>query len=332
VTDEFWKSKRVVVTGGAGFIGSYLVEQLVERGARVSVADNFETGRRSNLDRVSKEVQVIEGDLRDPDFCSKACARQEVVLHLASKAFGLSYSNTHHGEMLADNLMINTQVLEACRRADVPRVLVTSSSCVYPDDATVPTPETQDIESSGPEKANEGYGWGKRMLERQAAYYHREYNMQIAIARPFNTYGPRHRYDPARAHVLPALVMRVLKGEDPITVWGSGNQTRSFVHASDMASGLRLVAEKYPCADPVNIGHSEETRLKDLLALILEMTGQRREVVFDLAKPEGALRKSCDPTKLRQITGFAPSVTLRDGLPATIEHYRQELLGDRLSP
>lgn len=324
MAEGFWKGKRVLVTGGAGFIGSYVVRRLLKQRANVAIADNFENGRLGNLEEVCKDVEVMEGDLRDPQFCLRACDRKEVTLHLASKAYGLSYSYMHHGEMLADNLLINTNILEACRKAQVPRVMIASSSCVYPDDAAVPTPETQDISGSGPEQANEGYGWAKRMLERQAVYYHREHDMEIAIARPFNTYGPRHRYDPARAHVLPALVMRVLRGENPIIVWGSGNQTRSFVHAEDVATALMLLAEKYPCADPVNIGHDREITIRDLIALILEITGEKREVVFDRTKPEGAIRKSCDPTKLRQVTGFVPTIMLGDGLPATIAYYEQE--------
>ena len=333
VAEEFWKGKRVLVTGGAGFIGSYVVRRLLKHGAKLAVADNFENGRLSNLAGVRKDVEVMEGDLRDPQFCLRACARKEVTLHLASKAYGLSYSYTHHGEMLADNLLINTNILEACRKARVPRVLATSSSCVYPDDAAVPTPETQDISGSAPEQVNEGYGWAKRMLERQAVYYHREHDMEIAIARPFNAYGPRHRYDPARAHVLPSLVMRVLRGENPIVVWGSGNQTRSFVHAEDAATGLLLLAEKYACADPVNVGHDREITIRDLIALILEISGEKREVVFDRTKPEGAMRKSCDPTKLKQVTGFVPATMLGDGLPATIQYYEQELSrgGDKVT-
>jgi nucleoside-diphosphate-sugar epimerase len=221
--DMIWKNKKVLVTGGAGFIGSYLVEKLVDHAAHVTVVDNFETGRLENLTQVSGAVQVIEGDLRNLDLCVRVCRDQDVVMHLASKAYGLTYSALHHGEMLADNLMINTNILEACRREIVQRVMVTSSSCVYPDDAKVPTVETEESVLAGPEKVNEGYGWAKRMLELQAKYYHNEYGMEIAIVRLFNAFGPRDYFVEGYAHVLPSLVMRVLRGEDPIIVWGSGN-------------------------------------------------------------------------------------------------------------
>jgi len=317
-----WQDQRVLVTGGAGFIGSYLVEQLVERGARVRVIDNFERGRHDNLDAVRDDVEIVEGDLRDLSTAERACHGMDVVLHLASKAYGLSYSGSHHGEMLADNVMLNTNVIEACHRTGVKRVLATSSSCVYPDSAVVPTPETEESVLLGPERVNAGYGWAKRMLELQAKYYCAEYKMDIAIARPFNAYGPRDFYVEGYAHVLPSLVMRVLRGENPIVVWGSGNQTRSFVHAKDFATGLRLIAEKAPAADPVNVGHDHETSIRDLIFKILEITGEKREVVFDTGKPEGATRKSCNPAKLHAITGFVPEITLEKGLAETIDFYR----------
>jgi len=321
----FWENRRVLVTGGAGFIGSYLVEQLVGLSARVTVADNFERGRFENLAQVQGDVRVIEGDLRNLSVCEQVCKDQDVVLHLASKSYGVSYSESHHGEMLADNLMLNTNILEASRRMSVERVLMTSSSCVYPDDAKVPTPETEESILAEPEKANAGYGWAKRMLELQAKYYQKEYGMEIAIARPFNAYGPRDYFLEGYAHVLPSLVKRVLRGENPIVVWGSGNQTRSFVHARDFATGLRLIAEKCPDADPVNIGHDQETRLVSLLELILKITNQQRDIVFDITKPEGALRKSCDSSKIKALTGFVPAIKLEDGLPETIEFYRKTL-------
>lgn len=321
----FWKDRRVLVTGGAGFIGSYLVEQLVAAGARVRVVDNLERGRLENLVTVRNNVEVVNADLRSLDVCERNCRDMEVVLHLASKAYGLSYSGSHHGEMLTDNLMLNTNVLEACRRAGVTSVLATSSSCVYPDDALVPTPESEESLLAEPERVNAGYGWAKRMLELQAKYYHREYGLEVKIARPFNAYGPRDYYVEGYAHVLPSLVMRVLRGENPIVVWGSGHQTRSFVHACDFATGLRLIAEKAPSAVPVNIGHDRETSIRDLLEMILAVTGEKRDVLFDTSKPEGATRKSCDPSRLRTVTGFAPEITLESGLPETIDFYRATL-------
>lgn len=321
----FWKDRRVLVTGGAGFIGSYLVEQLVAAGARVRVVDNLERGRLENLATVRNNVEVVNADLRSLDVCERNCRDMEVVLHLASKAYGLSYSGSHHGEMLTDNLMLNTNVLEACRRAGVMSVLATSSSCVYPDDALVPTPESEESLLAEPERVNAGYGWAKRMLELQAKYYHREYGLEVKIARPFNAYGPRDYYVEGYAHVLPSLVMRVLRGENPIVVWGSGHQTRSFVHARDFATGLRLIAEKAPSAVPVNIGHDRETSIRDLLEMILAVTGEKRDVLFDTSQPEGATRKSCDPSRLRTVTGFAPEITLESGLPETIEFYRATL-------
>lgn len=315
----------MLVTGGAGFIGSYVVEELLRCGAVVRVADCLISGSASNLARVLPEIEFRQEDLRSLDTARAVVAGQDVVLHLASLAFGVTYSHRHHGEMLGYNLLLNTSVLEACRLERVPRVLATSSSCVYPDDAVVPTPESQDIEHSLPESSNEGYGWSKRMLERQSTYYAREYGMSIAIARPFNAYGPRQPLNPERCHVLPALMMRILKAESPLVVWGSGNQTRSFVHAADFARGLLLITELAPPAIPVNLGHDQETRLRDLVELIMECTGTRLEVRYDTSKPEGALRKSCDPSLLESIVHWKPALPLVDGLPPMIEYVRRHL-------
>lgn len=313
------------MAGGAGFIGSYLVELLLVDGARVTVADNFSRGNIENLLAVRDDIRLVEVDLREPVESLRACSGQEVVMNLAAPIAGVEFSRTHHGMMLTDTVLLAATVLEAARKSDVGRYLFCSSSCVYPDDAVVPTPEPEAYRD-GPESANAGYGWGKRIGELQALYYADEYGIEMAIGRPFNSFGSReYPEDIKRAHVIPAIISRLLDGETPLVIWGSGNQTRSFVHARDTALGLKLIAEKGVGAGPINVGHDEETSMRDLATLLLEVTGKEREIFFDTSKPEGAPRKSADVTKLRELTNFVPSTPLRQGLDEMVEFFRERL-------
>lgn len=320
----YWKNRRVLVTGGAGFIGSYLTELLVADGAVVTVADNLAHSRIENLAGVIDKIRFEKCDLRYLGVCERIAAGQDAVLNLAAPAFGVEYSMAHHGEMLTDTVIVGFNMLEAARRAGVKRFLVVSSSCVYPDDAGLPTNEREGWRGS-PETVNEGYGWGKRMVELQGQYYAREYGMEIAIARPFNAYGPREPLDKEKAHVMPALIQKVLSGDNPVVVWGSGNQTRSFVHAKDFALGLKLIAEHYAVADPVNVGHDRETTIRDLVERIIRLNGGHRDLKFDTTKPEGATRKSADVEKLQRVTGFTPQITLDEGLAEMITYFRGQL-------
>lgn len=318
----YWQGKRVVVPGGAGCIGSYLVEQIVAEGAATTVVDNLESGRLSNLAAVQQQIEFHEADVTDLALCRELFAGKDVVMNLAASAPGVGHSHRHHVELLARNLQIGSTVLEAARLAGVPRFLVVSSSCVYPDDAPVPTPELP-VLTGEPERVNSGYGWAKRYLELQAHHYAEHFEMEIAICRPFNAYGRRDLASGERSHVIPALIERLLSDAPELVVWGSGEQTRSFVHARDVATGLRLVTERYAVCDPVNVGHDRETSIKELVSLLMDLSGLRKKVVFDTSKPEGCQRKSADMTKFRKVTdGFQPGTELRQGLLEMIEAHR----------
>ncbi len=255
---KYWRGVKVLVTGGAGFIGSYLVEQLVEAGAQVRVADNLATGKLENLNAVKREIEFLELDLRDFQQSLQACQGQEFVFNLAAKITGIHYSQQHQSEMFETNMLLQQLPLRAALQQGVSQFCQVSSACVYPADAIVPTPESEGSRGV-PEPANAGYGWAKRMGENLAAYYAEETDMRVVVARPFNAYGPRDHFDLQTSHVIPALIKKVIDGYDPVEVWGSGNQTRVFVHAYDFAKGIRLLAENYDRADPINIGHDNET-------------------------------------------------------------------------
>ncbi|MFA6319107.1 MAG: NAD-dependent epimerase/dehydratase family protein [Elusimicrobiota bacterium] len=314
----FWDGKRVLVAGGAGFIGSHLVELLLKagRGVQVTVADDLSNGHRENLDGAGG-VRLEVVDLRDRQACRKVCRRQDVAFHLAARVGGVGYNSAHPGTMFHDNIALCGSMMEAARLEKVERVLVVSSACVYPRFCTVPTPETEGFKD-WPEDTNEGYGWAKRMAEFQAMAYLKEFGMRFAIVRPYNAYGPRDHFGSETSHVIPSLIRRILSGEDPLRVWGDGTQTRSFLYAEDAARGMLAVSEKYAECDPVNIGTDEEVRISELVRLILELLGRKPKVEFDPSKPSGQPRRSCDTRKAAEKADFRSRVPLREGLERTI--------------
>jgi nucleoside-diphosphate-sugar epimerase len=315
-----WTGRRVLVTGGTGFVGSYLVEDLLAQGAEVRVVDNMSTGSRSNLAHL-REVELIEGDLRDVEMARRSVAGMDVVLHLAARAYGMLRSMENSPEMLRDNSLMAFHILDACVEAGAERVLMVSSSCVYPDNAPIPTPELP-VNQGLPESVNEGYGWGKRVLEIQSRYIHEKHGLPIAIVRPFNAYGGRYRWQGQASHVVPSLVKKVLDGDNPVVVWGSGQQVRDLLHARDFALGFRLATECAADCDPVNLAGGEAVKLVDLVHHIAHTAGINIEVEFDRSKPDGRPRKQADLTKLRQkVPAFRQTVSLEDGLTDMIDWY-----------
>lgn len=324
---NFWTDKKVLVTGGAGFIGSHVVEKLVERGAKVTVLDNLQNGKMENLQEVISKITLIEGDCMNPIDAEKACSGQKVVLNLAARVGGIEYNRTHQATMMRDNLLIGTVMLEAARKAQVDRFLVVSSACVYPRNVSVPAPESEGFLDE-PEPTNGGYGWAKRMAEKLGMYYAEEFGMKVGIVRPYNCYGPRDHFDPKYSHVIPALIKRVFDGENPVKVWGTGNQTRAFLYVEDFAEGMILAIENYPVPDPINIGTDDEVSIKDLVKKIIDMSGVKTEIEFDTTKPDGSPRRNSDNTKAVKHVNFHPKVSLDEGLRKTIAWYKANKSGN----
>lgn len=318
---SFWRRKRVLVAGGSGFIGSHVTERLVAAGARVTVADRLSPEGRRNLAAVWKDVRPVKADLLDAAACRRVSRGQDVVLQLAAVVAGVGYNSRHHATLFRDNMALALNMLEAARREDVGRFLVVSSACVYPRDCVVPTPEGEGFRDR-PEATNEGYGWAKRMSEYLGRAYRDEFGLKTAIARPYNAYGPRDHFDPGTSHVIAALVKRVCDGEDPVVVWGNGRPSRAFLYVDDFARGLIEVAEKYPQADPVNLGTDEEVTIKELALKIMRIAGSKAKLRFDPSKPSGQPRRNCDTRKARELVGFQAAVPLDEGLRRTIEWYR----------
>ncbi len=323
MASDFYNSKKVLVTGGAGFIGSHLVEMLVQKGAKVTVLvkpnTNFDF-----LKGVQVSIKLVEGDLNDRAATEAVMKGQEIVLNLAAaKGGGIANSIAHQASLFRDNMSTFISAIDSARVAGVERFLVVSSACVYPRDAANPTPE-EDGFKNAPEPANAGYGWSKRMEEYLGKAYAEEFGMKIAIARPYNAYGPRDDFFAPASHVIPGILKRIFEGENPLVVWGSGKQTRSFLYVEDFARGLLEVCEKYPVADALNLGNSEEISIGDLSKLLIELSGAKTDLVFDSSKPEGQPRRTCDVTKAKEKIGFQSEISLREGLQRTIDWYRNE--------
>lgn len=320
---SFYSGKKVLVTGGAGFIGSHVVEMLVKLGAKVTVPFR-KTTNVDFLRDVKDGIRLVEADLNNRLEVDEAMKGQEIVLNLAAaKGGGIANSLAHQASLCRDNLSTFLNVIDSARVAGVERFLVVSSACVYPRNATNPTPE-EDGFKDAPEPANAGYGWSKRLEEYLGGAYAQEFGMKIAIARPYNAYGPRDDFFAPTSHVIPGILRRIFDGESPLVVWGSGTQTRSFLYVEDFARGLLEVCEKYPAADALNIGSSEEISVGELAKLLIELTGAKTNLTFDTEKPEGQPRRTCDTSKAKSKIGFQSAISLREGLSKTIDWYRRE--------
>ncbi|OGG11307.1 hypothetical protein A2Z00_02405 [Candidatus Gottesmanbacteria bacterium RBG_13_45_10] len=320
----FWTNKRVLVTGGTGFIGSHVVERLVTLGARVSVLDRMRDGKTKNIQYLKDKVTFIQGNCTELVQARKACEGKDVVMNLAAHVGGIEYNMVHQGTMLHDNLSIATTMIEAARLAGVERFLVVSSACVYPHDALVPTSEEEGFRAE-PEPTNCGYGWAKRMAEALGRYYAEEFGMSVGIVRPYNAYGPRDHFDAKTSHVIPALIKRVMDGENPVVVWGSGSQTRAFLYVDDLALGMIQAIERYPKPDPINLGTDEEISVADLVNKIINISGMKTKVYFDTTKADGSPRRNSDNTKAKKMIQFTAKTKLDAGLAKTIEWYKKTI-------
>ena len=321
----FWTNTRVAVTGGGGFVGSHLVELLVGQGARVTALDHLGATQRRNLDAVWSQVRFDDVDLMQPAASRRVLDGHAVVLHLAANVAGVRFNQAHPATMLRDNTQLALNVLEAARDAGAERVLMVSSACVYPRFCTIPTPETEGFRDH-PEPTNFGYGWAKRFSELLAQTYAEEFKMRIAVARPYNAYGPRDHFESPDAHVIASLIRRLMDGENPLTVWGDGTVSRSFVYVTDLARGLLELIEKYPQPDPINLGTDEEITIRNLAELIVRRSGKRVELQFDPSMPSGQPRRQCDTAKAKALIGYTARVSLEEGLTNTLAWYEQHCL------
>ncbi len=321
--------RKVAVTGGAGLIGSFLVEELLIREAKVVVVDDFSTGLRSHVAQAEKRIELREGDLERPGFALEALEGADIVFHLASRAFGVGYGASRHLEICLHNERVTNNVVEALARHRPAFALAVSSSCVHRDDGPDTFPELP-VYDGDPERANSGYGWAKRFLETKFAMMSQASGVPVVLARPVNIYGERYRWRGANSQAIPMLVHKVMSGMDPVIIWGSGLQRRNYMHASDCATILCRLVEANAAGQTVNVGFEDTVSMADLAAAIIEVTGTNVRTVFDTTKPEGRFVKSADSTRLRSIVGnAAPAIGLRDGLARMAGWFRALPENDR---
>ena len=316
---NFYKDKNVLVTGGNGFVGSFVVERLLKEGANVSVVSRT---RKKFLSHIENDVKFVKGDLLNRDDALKACKDQDFVFHLASRVAGIGYNIEHSGTMMTENSIMSLNMLDAARESNVERYQYVSSTCVYPREASIPTPEGEGM-LGDPEPSNLGYGWAKRVGELQAKMHAKEFGMKVSIIRPMNAYGPRDDFDPETSHVIPALIRKIINAKTEVSIWGSGNQTRAFVYVDDLARGMLMTLEKLTTPDPINIGSNEEIKIKDLVSMIVKITGRNDlQIKYDTTEPEGQLRKIADTKKAEELIQYKPKYSLEEGLKHTIDWYR----------
>lgn len=315
--------RSVLVTGGAGLIGSFVVEKLVDVGAKVTVVDDFSKGLKSNLERVKDKISISEGDLEDPAYTNAAFEGAEVIFHLASRAYGVGYSAKHHVDMMLHNERVTNNFIASVALNKPDYVLAASSSCIYRDDGKDCMDEAQIFEGE-PEGVNWGYGWAKRFLEQKLKILSQECKTGICIVRPFNIYGERSRWVGDYSGAIPMLVKRVLDDEDPMTIWGSGNQRRNYLHAEDCARIMVELVTRGHNGLPVNIGTEDTLTLTNLVRMICDISGREPNINYDLTKPEGRFIKSSDSTRLKSILGDVPLVTIsmREGISRMLDWYR----------
>jgi GDP-L-fucose synthase len=322
-TRAFFARRRVLVLGGSGFIGSHVVEQLLGLGARPVVVS-----RRVSppfLAAVAGQIELIEADLNSPAATRAAFRGCGVALHLAAQVAGLEYNAAHPASIFMANLGPFFNVVHAAVAERVERLLVTSSACVYPRHCSVPTPENEGF-LDVPEPTNAGYGWSKRMEEFLGAAAAAEFNLPVAIARPYNAYGPRDNFDPNSSHVIPALIRKASETQtDQFPVWGDGSHSRSFLYVDDFARGILEVAARMQVADAINIGADEEVTIRETAEIIGRLVSATRgrtiRPVFDPQGLTGQPRRRCDTRKAERLLGYRARVSLQDGLERTVRWY-----------
>ena len=307
---EFWNNKKILLTGGAGFLGRHTVNKLIARGVK-----------EENI-----EIPFIENcDLRIKENVQKVVKNKDIVIHLAAFVGGIGANRKFPGQFFYDNAIMGIHLIEESRLANVEKFVAIGSICAYPKFAPVPFNE-KDLWDGYPEETNAPYGLAKKMMLVQCQSYRQQYGFNGVYLLQVNLYGSGDHFDLETSHVIPALIRRCLdakkKGEKEIICWGDGSPTREFLYVEDAAEGILLAAEKYNKSDPVNLGAGFEISIKALVELIVELTGFNGDIVWDTSKPNGQPRRCLDVTRAKKEFGFEAKMKFRDGLKKTIEWYK----------
>ncbi len=308
---EFWQGRRVAVTGGAGFLGTFVVAKLREHGASEIFVPTFEKYDLRQLDAVRQMLTD---------------ARPDLVIHLAARVGGIGANRAHPAEFFYDNLMMGTHLLHESWAAGVQKFVALGTICCYPKFTPVPFRE-ETLWDGYPEETNAPYGLAKKMQLVQSQAYRQQYGFNSIFLMPVNLYGPGDNFDPASSHVIPSLIKKCVDakeaGADHIVAWGDGTPTREFLYVEDAAEGLVLAAERYNASDPVNLGSAFEISIKELVELVARLTGFEGQIIWDTSKPNGQPRRKLDTSRAQACFGFEAQTSFETGLQRTVSWYLQ---------
>ncbi|NES07662.1 MAG: GDP-L-fucose synthase [Okeania sp. SIO2F4] len=305
------ENKRILVTGGSGFLGRQVVDQLNKAGAN----PNKITIPRSR-----------DYDLRTLEACQKAVQEQDIIIHLAAHVGGIGLNKEKPGELFYDNLMMGVQLIDCAYKANVEKFVCVGSICAYPKFTPVPFKE-EDLWNGYPEETNAPYGIAKKALLVQLDAYRQQYGFNGVYLLPVNLYGPEDNFDPKSSHVIPALIRKVheaqVRGDKKLPVWGDGSPSREFLYSTDAARGIVMATQFYNESDPINLGTNHEVKIRDLVELICDLMDFQGELVWETDKPNGQPRRCLDTEKAKEKFGFVAEVDFKQGLKNTIDWYRE---------
>ena len=307
---SFWKDKRVIVTGGAGFLGSYVVEKLKERGCDnifVPLVEDYDLTKEKNIFRLYQDYPA------------------DIVIHLAAVVGGIGANRENPGKFYYDNLVMGAMLMEYARQFKVDKFIAIGTICAYPKFTPVPFKE-EDLWNGYPEETNAPYGLAKKMMLVQSQAYRIQYGFNSIFLLPLNLYGPRDNFNPKSSHVIPALIRKFIEAKEEekeeVVCWGTGKPTRGFLYVEDAAEGILLATEKYNKSVPVNLGTDLEISIKDLAELISKFCGFKGTIRWDTSKPDGQPRRRLDTSRAEREFGFKAGMTFEEGMKRTIEWYR----------
>jgi GDP-L-fucose synthase len=308
----FWEKKRFLITGGAGFLGSHVVEKLKEKGCGeifIPRSKDYDLVKMEEVIRVYKD------------------AKPDIVIHLAASVGGIGANRANPGKFFYDNLMLGTQMMEIGRQMKIEKFVALATICAYPKFTPVPFKE-ENLWNGYPEETNAPYGLAKKMLLVQSQAYRQQYGFNSICLFPVNLYGPRDNFDPESSHVIPALIKKCIDAvrnkDSQIIVWGTGKPTREFLYVDDAAEGILLATEKYNKSEPINLGAGFEISIYDLVNLIVKFTGFTEKIVWDSSKPDGQPRRTLDVTRAEKEIQFKAKTDFEEGLRKTVEWYMKQ--------
>ena len=310
-----WTEKNVLVTGGAGFLGSYVIELLKKNNVNNLIAPS---STECDLIQLSNCKQIVEG--------------MDIVFHLAAKVGGIGFNQEKPAELFYDNIMMGTQLMNEAKNAGVEKLIALGTICSYPKFTKLPFSEDS-IWDGYPEETNAPYGLAKKMLLVQSQAYRQQYNFKSIVVFPTNLYGPKDNFDPTSSHVIPALIKKIYKSKlenSTLTVWGDGSPTRDFLYVGDAAGGIVLAAEKYDDDSPINLGSGKEISIKDLVSILCKIMNFEGRIIWDTTKPNGQPRRCVSIKLAEEKIGFKPTVDFEIGLTNTVNWFKEQIDSKKL--